>query len=80
MNSYVNYVVEANIGLILFIAVYFILLAKETNFSLQRFFLIGGIIASLTFPLIHLSFSENSIPSLSQLLPSYLLPELTISE
>lgn len=80
MNSYVNYVVEANIGLILFMAAYIVLLAKETNFSLQRFFLIAAIIASLTFPLIHLSFSDGNIPSLSRLLPSSFLPELMISD
>jgi len=41
-------------------------------------FLLTGIIASLIFPLVHISFSGTRIPSLGQLIPSYLLPEVTI--
>ncbi len=79
MTSYLNYILEANIGLIMFMVAYRVILAGETNFSVQRLFLVAGMITSLAFPLVHLSVSNNSIPSLSDLLPSYRLPELTIN-
>jgi TonB family protein len=80
MNSYVNYIIEANIGLVLFMAAYLLILGRETDFSRQRLFLVTCVIASLAFPLIHLSLAQNSIPSLSRLLPSYMLPELIIRD
>lgn len=79
MTSYLNYILEANIGLIVFMVAYRVILAGETHFSVQRLFLVVGMITSLAFPLVHLSLSNNSIPSLSDLLPSYSLPELTIT-
>lgn len=73
-----NYLVEANLSLVLFFTAYALLIRKETDFSIQRLFLLAGIIGSLTFPLIHISYYQPRIPSLSELLPTYLLPELTI--
>ena len=55
MNNYLNYLVEANIGLVLFLAAYILVLRKETDFRLQRLFLLAGILASLIFPLVHIS-------------------------
>ncbi len=78
MNHYLNYLVEANLSLAFFLASYLLVLRKETIFGFQRMFLLTGIIASLIFPLVHISFSGTRIPSLGQLIPSYLLPEVTI--
>ena len=54
MNGYLNYFIEANIGLVLFLAAYALLLRNETDFKIKRFFLLIGIFISLTFPLFHI--------------------------
>ena len=79
MNAYLNYFIEANLSLMLFLAAYVLLLRNETDFKLQRIFLLTGIFISLIFPFLHLQFEGPSIPSLSQIMPSYWLPEITIS-
>ncbi len=79
MNAYLNYFIEANLSLALFLAAYVLLLRNETDFKLQRIFLLTGIFISLIFPFLHLQFEGPSIPSLSQIMPSYWLPEITIS-
>lgn len=82
--SYLNYFIEANLSLILFSAVYFVLLKNESQFRLQRYFLVIGLLLSMLFPLIHLnesqSISNNLIPSISQSLPANWLPEIIISD
>jgi TonB family protein len=66
--SLLNYFIEANLGLILFYASYYLLLKNETQFSYRRYYLLAGIILSLLFPLLH--FAEfQSVPSLSETLP-----------
>src|SRR3990170_4393564 len=79
MNTYLNYILEANIGLILFLVTYGLMLRRETDFKSKRVFLIIGILTSITFPLLHIQFNGSSIPTLSQVIPSYLLPEITIT-
>ncbi len=79
MNGYLNYFIEANIGLVLFLAAYALLLRNETDFKIKRFFLLIGIFISLTFPLFHIQNAGTSIPTLSRVIPSYLLPEFTIT-
>jgi TonB family protein len=79
MNAYLNYFIEANLSLVLFLAAYVLVLRNETDFRLQRIFLLAGIFISLIFPLLHLRFNGPSLPSLSQIMPSYLLPEIIIS-
>jgi TonB family protein len=79
MNAYLNYFIEANLSLALFLAAYVLILQNETDFRLQRIFLLAGIFISLVFPLLHLRFNGPSLPSLSQIMPSYLLPEIIIS-
>ena len=79
MNASLNYFLEANIGLILFLGTYALVLKNETDFKLQRLFLLAGILISLTFPLLHLQFDGATLPSLSQIIPEYWLPELVIA-
>src|SRR5688572_5600306 len=79
MNGYLNYFIEANIGLVLFLAAYTLLLRNETDFKIKRYFLLIGIFTSLTFPLLHVQNGGTSIPTLSRIIPSYLLPEFTIT-
>lgn len=79
MSTFINYLIEANIGLFLFIILYRIALRNETDFRLKRAIMLSGIIASILFPVIHLNMANSSIPSLTTLVPSYLLPEITIN-
>ncbi|MBX2966406.1 MAG: TonB family protein [Cyclobacteriaceae bacterium] len=75
MNTWLNYIVEANIGLLLFLLLYKILLSKETQFSYRRFYLLGGVILSLVFPWLTVSSPVEVIPTLSETLPAYWLPQ-----
>ncbi len=64
MNAYLNFLLEASIGLFLFLVVYQLLLRKETSFRFNRMFLLAGLIASVIFPLIKLNAANSPIPSL----------------
>jgi TonB family protein len=76
--SYLNYFLEANISLALFLGAYAWVLKGETDFKLQRLFLLTGIVLSVTFPLLHLEFDKQVVPTLGQLVPPTLLPEIVI--
>lgn len=79
MTAALNYIIEANLGLVLILAVYRLLLQGETNFRLLRLFLLSGIFASLLFPLIHIQSNQGPSPfSISQVMPSYWLPEVVV--
>jgi hypothetical protein len=53
--SYLNYLIEANIALVFFYAMYWLLLRNENQFAVQRLVLIGGVLLSLVFPLFDLT-------------------------
>lgn len=78
MNTFVNYLLEANIGIVLFYLVYWLFLRSENQFSLKRSFLVVGLIASLLFPLISVGNSTPVIPRLSQVVPATWLPEIVV--
>lgn len=65
MNAYLNYLLEASIGLCLFLVVYQLLLRKETSFRFNRMFLLIGLGASIIFPLINIPAANSPVPSLS---------------
>lgn len=65
MNAYLNYLLEASIGLTLFLLVYQLLLRKETSFRFNRIFLLIAIVASVTFPLFDLNTEDSPVPSLN---------------
>ena len=65
MNAYLNYLLEANIGLCLFLVVYQLLLRKETSFRFNRMFLLIGLGASVIFPLITINTANSPMPSLN---------------
>ncbi len=77
MNSYINYIIEANLGLILFMVMYVLLLQKETDFKFLRIFLVGGILASIILPLFRIS-SFSLYSQGLQIIPSYMLPEVQV--
>lgn len=79
MNTLINYLIEANIGLTLMLAMYVIFLSKETDFTVKRVFLLVSIGLSLVLPLIHLESTQtNYVPSLMNILPVTWLPETVI--
>jgi TonB family protein len=80
MNTLLNYLIEASIGLVLFYAVYYFLLRKETNFHFNRVYLLVALIGSIAFPLINLSVFQQAatLPSLADVIPTYWLPEVVI--
>ena len=74
-----NYIIEANIGLTLFIVAYWLVLRNETAFKTARVFLLLGISLSLIFPVLHFQFNGTPLPSLNTVVLPNLLPELTIT-
>ena len=78
MNAYLNYFIEGNFSIALFLGAYLLILRSETDFKLQRMFLLLGIFVSLTFPLLHIQFNSSVLPSLGELMPPYLLPEIVV--
>lgn len=79
MNAYLNYIIEANLGLVLFFTCYKLLLSKEMNFGVLRFVLLVGIFISLILPLIHVeTSSDRGTLSIGTVIPSYWLPEVVV--
>lgn len=78
MNVYLNYLLEANIGLCFFLVLYIVLLKHETDFRLKRGYLLTAIAASVILPLFHFNGSGRVMPALSDFVPPSWLPEVTI--
>lgn len=76
MSTYVNYFIEANVGLSLLAVLYFVFLRNETDFRLKRQILLIGIGASLISPLFH--FQNQTVAELQTIVPTIWLPELEI--
>src|SRR5687767_6357043 len=79
MTNLINYLLEANMALIIFLAVYHLLLVKETNYRIMRFFLLAVIACSLVVPLINFHTMEDGT-LVNQFLQAISLPEITISD
>ena len=80
MNGYINYLIEANLALMITLLFYQVLLRRETQFDFKRAYLLVGISASLLFPLIKIQAASSTIPSIGELMSTYFLPELVIGE
>ncbi len=80
MNGYINYLLEANFGLLLFLVLYILLLNRETDFSFKRKYLLVSLIVSVLFPLLKIGDEQGTIPSISQLIPTYWLPEIVVTD
>lgn len=81
MNSYINYMLEANICLLIFGLFYYLVLRNDTNFKFSRYYLLGSALLTLIIPLLHFSnpfTGENTFPLVSNL-QTITLPELVIS-
>jgi len=79
MNTFLNYAIEANLGLIVFLGIYKVLLQGETQFAYRRYYLLSGMLLSVLFPLITLPSRITVIPTLSESLPATWLPEVAAS-
>lgn len=77
MNSYLNYLIESNLAIGIVLLIYTFLFRRETNFSLSRFFLLGGLAASVFFPLFHITLPGIS-SSETAIIPASFLPELVV--
>jgi TonB family protein len=81
MSTFINFMIEANFVLVIFLGLYYALFRKETSFSLIRLTMLGGIVLSLVLPFIHITTESETVP-----IPSlndaffYLLPLVQISE
>jgi TonB family protein len=78
MNTFLNYLIEANLGLIFFYAIYWVVLQKEDQFTFKRTYLLASVVASLLFPFFTIGTSTPLIPSLSQTTAVQWLPEIVI--
>lgn len=79
MNTFVNYLIEVNLGLVFFYAIYWVLLLNENQFGFKRAYLLGSLLASLLFPFINIqSGAFTIIPALSNAVPATWLPEIII--
>ncbi len=75
MTTFLNYMVEANVCLLIFLALYTLWLRKETNFYFNRIYLLAGLSFSILFPLFHIEGSADLMPTLGSAIPTYWLPD-----
>src|SRR4051812_49214972 len=80
MNAFLNYLVEANLGLCLMLLKYVLFLRGETDFVVKRIFLLISVTASVLFPLVQFEGVRYAyVPSLMDVLPTAWLPEIVIT-
>jgi TonB family protein len=79
MRLILNYIIEANVVLLLFLVVYQVFLSRETNFRFLRFFMLAGIGVALVFPLVRLTPGDALVPTISDVIPAHWLPEVLIT-
>lgn len=53
-----RYLILASLGTILFFAAYWLLMRRETRFTMVRYYLVGALLLSFVLPLVHLSLSR----------------------
>lgn len=78
MNTILNYLIEANLGLVFFYAIYWLVLQNENQFTFKRTFLLTSLVASLLFPLFTIQTTASLIPTLSNTAAVQWLPEFVV--
>lgn len=78
MREIINYMMEANLALLLFLAFYKLLLARETNFRFQRVFMLGAVVISVVAPFLHLGNSPFVNTAAGNAAPVQLLPPVVV--
>jgi len=80
MSSFLNYLIEANLCLLVFGSFYYLVLRKETDFKFRRYYLLVVLMLSLIAPLLQMgNFNLMPTSEISEL-PSLVLPEFTVGE
>ncbi len=71
MNTFANYLIEVNLGLVVFYTLYQLLMKHETDFRANRIYLLAAVVVSFLFPLFTIESNApvNVIPSVAQMLP-----------
>lgn len=80
MNTFLNYLIEASIGLLVFYLVYYWLLRKETNFHFNRLYILIALLTSTLVPFFTFPSLTSTIifPSAANSINTYWLPEIVI--
>jgi TonB family protein len=79
MNTYLNYLIESNISLAIFLGIYTLLFRRETDFSVKRLILLGGIFVSVGLPLLHFENATTAVfPAIGEVMTTVWLPEIII--
>jgi TonB family protein len=79
MRELINYIIEANAALLLFLLLYRLILRNETDFRFSRWYVLGALLMSMAFPLLHLNNSaQTAIPTLGQIIPENWLPVVDV--
>lgn len=78
MSSLINYLFEANVALTLFAAFYWLVLFRETDFQLKRYFILLAVVISLAVPLVDMSGFGNSYAGVISDMPTIMLPAVEI--
>ncbi len=79
MNAFINYLLEANLGLCLFLLIYIIFLRNETDFKVKRGFILIALFAAVIFPIFHFDGTGKVIPSIGDFVPPTWLPEFVVT-
>lgn len=79
MSTFINYLIEANLGLCLFLLLYVVFLKNETDFKTKRAFLLVAVVSSIILPLIQLNTNSAVVPSLMEIIPATWLPEFVVT-
>lgn len=77
MNTFVNYMIEANLGICFFMLLYKLFLEKETDFRFKRGYLLLALLVSLLAPLLHLNTFAS--PVVNTMLNTFTLPEIQVT-
>ena len=81
MATTLNYLLEANLALVLILVFYYLFLRKETNFRIMRMYMLVSIIAALLLPLVDIQLNQNAASlSISRVIPTYWLPEVVVGD
>lgn len=74
----INYLIEANLCIVIFGVIYITLFKKDTDIQFRRFYLIGTGLIALLAPLLHLNMFNGEESGTIASLPTLLLPEMVI--
>ncbi len=73
MYSFINYLFQVSILSVVFIALYLLVFRKQTNFKINRFYIISGLVISWLIPLINIPLflgTEIALPQIQEALPT----------